>query len=515
MAFDRLLQTIRENADQLIDIFVLAVRDGVPRYSLLPGPDLRESLRGMLLGFAATLTAGDRSEVHRRFMEAAERRAAQGFSTSDYLKASFVVSSTLQIELRRLAANDPALMREIDAASPILVDLTSVAASTFVDRLSRQLHAKNAELHRLNQQLAAHQRAIQLEVNEAQRQLAAADEFNHRVIQSLSSGLFATDRATGKITMFSSRLTEITGIQAEEALGREVAEAFGSVKGIDPQALIEQVKQSGSIPLTKMYITTRDGANKAVYVRAQTMLDEAGDAAGTVVLVDDVSEREFILDSFSRYVSKDLVRRLLARAEPLGLEGERRSCTILFADVRGFTSLAEGQDPEAVHRLLNVYFRLMIDSILGAGGFIDKFVGDKVMALFTDGDAAHHASAALVAAVAIKKGLLALNKEREAQGLPSMEIGIGVNTGEVLLGNIGSDLRMEFTAIGYPVNIADRLQHLARVGEILVGEPTAVLAGRTAEMRDRGDLAVRGRKGTIRVFELFMPTPDGEPPTSP
>ncbi len=509
MGFDRLQHVIRENAERLVDAFVVAVRHSVPRYELLPGPDLRESLAGMLWGFAATLEEGDRTEVQQRFVEAAERRAGQGFSTSDYMKAAFVVSSTLQIELRRLSSSDPVLLRELDAASPILVELTTSAATTFVDRLSRQLHAKNAELHRLNQQLLAHQRAIQLEVNEAQRQLAAADEFNHRVIESLSSGLFATDRATGKITIFSSRLSEITGIQPEEALGRPIGEAFAPIKGIDPPALIERVKQSGSIPLTKMHITTKGGAHKAVYVRAQSLLDENGDAVGTVILVDDISERELLLDSFSRYVSKDLVRRLLARAEPLGLEGERRSCTILFADVRGFTALAEGQDPEAVHRLLNVYFRLMIDSILGAGGFIDKFVGDKVMALFTDGEPAHHASAALDAAVAIRRGLAVLNGERQAQGLPSMEIGVGVNTGEVLLGNIGSDLRMEFTAIGDPVNVADRLQNMARVGEILVGESTATLADRTGDMRDRGDLSIRGRQGTVRVFELLVnpPTP--------
>lgn len=224
----------------------------------------------------------------------------------------------------------------------------------------------------------------------------------------------------------------------------------------------------------------------------------------TVVVVEDVSERELLLDGFSRYVSRHLVRRLLARVEPLGLEGERRPCTILFADVRGFTTLAEGSGPEALHMLLNVYFRLMIDSTLGTGGFIDKFVGDKVMALFTDGAPPDHALAGVRAAEAIKHAQAALNDERRAAGLAALEIGIGVNNGEVQLGNIGSDQRMEFTAIGDPVNVADRLQHMARQGEVLIGDETMRLVGEAFPFTERGDLSIRGRQATVRVGQLAI-----------
>jgi class 3 adenylate cyclase len=257
------------------------------------------------------------------------------------------------------------------------------------------------------------------------------------------------------------------------------------------------------MPLTKLHITLPSGRRKSVYLRGQSLLDETGTAIGTVLVIDDVSERELLLDSFTRYVSRDLVKRLLARAEPLGLEGERRMCTILFADVRGFTSLAEGQKPEELHQLLNIYFRLMVDSILTFGGFIDKFVGDKVMALFTDGTTAKdHASAALNAARHIKASLKTLNDERRAQGLKALDVGVGVNTGEVMLGNIGSDRRMEFTAIGDPVNLADRLQALARNGEVYVGETTAALVGADFPLIDRGPQDIRGRTANTRLFEL-------------
>ena len=494
-----------------LDRMVSAVQGAVPRYELLPATDFRASLDGLLDALVALLRGVDPTLVQERLMVVADRRIAQGFSAADYLRAVFIVPNVLQAELRIQAANDPLALAEMEQLSKVMLDLTAGAGNTFVDRLGRQLHAKNIELNRVNQQLAAQQRAMSLEVDDALSKLAVVSELNSRVIESLSSGVFVTDRASMRISLFSSRLEEVIGITCESAIGQPVGEVFAAIEGIDATALIQQVKQTGSMPLTKMHVVLANGRKKSVYVRAQTLLDQVGEPSGTVVIVDDVSERELLLDSFSRYVSRDLVKRLLARAEPMGLEGERCSCTILFADVRGFTSLAEGQSPEEVHLLLNVYFRLMIDAILGAGGFIDKFVGDKVMALFTDGDARDHARAALHAAHNIKTALLDLNAHRRAAGLQAMEIGVGVNTGEVMLGNIGSDLRMEFTAIGDPVNVADRLQNLARLGEVMVGEETARLVGNEFPLVDRGELTIRGRQALARVYELDTSSPASAP----
>jgi class 3 adenylate cyclase len=126
------------------------------------------------------------------------------------------------------------------------------------------------------------------------------------------------------------------------------------------------------------------------------------------------------------------------------------------------------------------------------------------MALFTDGTPSEHALAGVRAAEAIKHAQAALNDERRAAGLPALEIGIGVNTGEVLLGNIGSDQRMEFTAIGDPVNVADRLQHMARQGEVLVGDETMRLVCDAFAFTDRGDLSIRGRQAPVRVGQLII-----------
>jgi adenylate cyclase len=221
------------------------------------------------------------------------------------------------------------------------------------------------------------------------------------------------------------------------------------------------------------------------------------------VVVDDVTERELLIDSFSRYVSRDLVHRLLARAEPLGLEGEKRICTVLFCDIRGFTGIAEQLPPEALHRLLNDYLHAMVESIVEHGGFIDKFVGDKVMALFTgprsDADSAF---SAIEAARTINVRIAAQNASRVAGGDSAIEVGIGINTGPVVVGNVGDEARMDFTAIGDTVNVADRLQSVAKGGEILVGGMTASLVKDRVPLEDRGAQPVKGRTAAVPMHAV-------------
>ncbi|HVO32104.1 MAG TPA: adenylate/guanylate cyclase domain-containing protein, partial [bacterium] len=268
------------------------------------------------------------------------------------------------------------------------------------------------------------------------------------------------------------------------------------VKGVDAEPLVVTFRSLSYLPLTKLRLELPGNRKKTVYVRARRMFDSAGEPMGSVIIIDDVSDKELLLDSFSRYVSRDLLQRLLARNAPLGLEGERRVATVLFADIRGFTGLAEKLAPEQLHSILNEYFHVMIEAIAGYGGFIDKFVGDMVMALFVEGSPADCAVNALKAARRIKKTMGTIGTR--------IDVGIGINTGEVLLGNIGTEERMDFTAIGDAVNVANRLEALARSGVVLVGDPTRELVGDKFDFRDRGDQDIRGRASRFHAWELVL-----------
>jgi adenylate cyclase len=187
------------------------------------------------------------------------------------------------------------------------------------------------------------------------------------------------------------------------------------------------------------------------------------------------------------------------------MKGTRLEATIMFVDIRGFTALAERSDPDAVVELLNSYFRLVTDIIIKHGGYLDKFVGDAVMgvfgALIPD---PVHAESAVRAAVEVRHHLPELNQRLPAIG-SHIQVGIGINTGEVVAGNLGSSKRMEYTVIGDNVNVASRLTDLAGPDEVLISEHTFKKLAKDERfiLQSRGSLEVKGRKGPVRIYEVL------------
>jgi adenylate cyclase len=495
-----------DNRGLVVDRMAARIVQSIPRYSLLDARDLRENLEGFFDDLMEMIDAGQSGAFASRVLEVSQRRIAQGFSPSDYLHAILLTFPTLREVLRRVGpTNEPSLAAGFAELEEVLHQLAATSADLFIQSVTHSLESKNRELNRLNQKLKAQERSVALEAHQATRELEHANEFNRRVIESLSSGLLVVD-TSDVITLFSSRVAEIIELAPETVLGKNVYEALAPLGGLDVGGLIRTVRTMGRLPLTRIRLTLPSGRHRTVFLRAGRMFDPQGAPEGTVVVVDDVTERELLVDSFSRYVSRDLVQRLLARVEPLDMGGERKVCTVLFADLRGFTALAETLSPEQLHELLNEYFRVMIEGITQHGGFIDKFVGDNVMALFT-GEPRASALAAAHASLAIKRGIADLSGRRLLGGLAPIDVGIGLNTGDVVIGNVGTEERMDFTAVGDPVNVADRLQGLAREGQIFLGERTATLIDGIFDVDDRGEQPLRGRSQPVRVFELRIGAP--------
>ncbi|MGE5529113.1 MAG: CHASE2 domain-containing protein [Patescibacteria group bacterium] len=199
--------------------------------------------------------------------------------------------------------------------------------------------------------------------------------------------------------------------------------------------------------------------------------------------------------AFARYVSPQALRQIMAGPEPR-LGGEAREITVLFADLRGFTAFAEHKPPEAVASALNEHLGLMSRIILASGGMVDKFMGDAVMGIFgAPLPDAEHRRHALAAAVAIQRAL------RRPGLLPA---GIGVASGTAMVGNVGGDERLDYTAVGDAVNLAARLQEMAGPREILAG--VACFDGAPGPVwEDRGLIPIRGRAVPARVYRLVMP----------
>jgi adenylate cyclase len=218
----------------------------------------------------------------------------------------------------------------------------------------------------------------------------------------------------------------------------------------------------------------------------------------------DTLERRRFRQAFSRYVSKEIAAQVLADAS--GLRGERREVSILFSDLRGFTTMSETMPPEQVAVILDEYFDAMTTVIFKYRGMINDFIGDAIMAIFgaplADGDHALHAAHA---ALAMNEALEGLNLRWTHAGLPQLRMGIGIHSGGVFAGNVGGRSRVKYAIIGDAVNVASRVEGLNKeLGTtMLITEATRRLLGDAVRARDCGPREVKGRAGLVHVHELL------------
>ena len=242
-----------------------------------------------------------------------------------------------------------------------------------------------------------------------------------------------------------------------------------------------------------------------------TSRDEVGELTRAFnKMGESLLQKERIQKAFGRYASDYVLNTLLESPEGTELAGAEREVTIVFADIRSFTRLSEGMKAHDVVALLNEIFQLVSDRLLIRGGTIDKFIGDSVMAYFgapvTNPD---HAVHAVSAAIDIEQAVAVRNQQLGGDG-QRVEVGIGIHTGIVVVGTIGSDRRTDFTAVGDAVNVAHRLEKLARPGEILVSEAVQRYVRGTVKLRFEGERQLSGRKEPVHVYSVD-PSP---PPAS-
>jgi adenylate cyclase len=221
---------------------------------------------------------------------------------------------------------------------------------------------------------------------------------------------------------------------------------------------------------------------------------------------------------FGQYVSRDVYEQLVADPALARLGGQRREMTVLFSDIRGFTTFSEQGQPEDIVHTLNEYFTKMVDIVFRHKGTLDKFVGDMVMALFSAPlDDPLHADHAVEAALEMLDALHALNLRWAAEGRPVLDIGIGVNTGPMIAGNIGSAAIMSYTVIGDAVNLGSRLESLNKQygTRIIISETTKSRLTKDYQFKPLGDVVVKGKSRSVAIFEVVTQTDPLAPAADP
>jgi adenylate cyclase len=326
------------------------------------------------------------------------------------------------------------------------------------------------------------------------------------IFASIASGVITTD-TQDKITLFNRAAESILGVSADRSIGSDYRQALSPLERTPLSELVDNVKRRRRRYIG--YEIEADLPERGVTnlsMNLSTLRDAQDATLGVAIVVDDLTEKkrfERERAMIKRYLPAQLVDSLPDDLSELKLRGERQQITILFADIRGFSSYSERSDPEKVVGVINRYFAFALSAIDRREGIIDKYMGDAVMAHFNTPlrPVADHAWNAVLAAWDFKQVV-----DEYLSVVPVEErlsIGIGINTGEPVVGNVGAEGRMEYTAIGDAVNLARRLQERARGGQILMSSSTYALVKDRVEVGALEPIQVRGRQATERVYELL------------
>ena len=327
--------------------------------------------------------------------------------------------------------------------------------------------------------------------------------YNESVLESMSSAVLTTDDAEQIVTCNASGL-RILRTTAAEIINRPAADFFTG-----PNAwVMEKLKRVGE---TRSAEVTMDaeielGGDKiSVNTTLLPLVAADGKRLGSMLMFEDISSEKRVKSTMARYMDPSIADQLLATgAEILG--GQSLTATVLFSDIRGFTTLTEQLGPQATVSLLNEYFEIMVDCIQREGGMLDKFIGDAIMAAFGipmahDDDE----DRAVRAAISMIRQLNAWNQARTAEGKPPVNMGIGLNTDVVVSGNIGSRKRMDFTIIGDGVNLASRLEGACKQysTRILLSEFTFKKLRGTYRAREIDSVVVKGKTQPVAIYEIL------------
>ena len=236
-----------------------------------------------------------------------------------------------------------------------------------------------------------------------------------------------------------------------------------------------------------------------------TSSDELGQLAMSFNrMVDGLRRAALVRDLFGQYVTPELAEAAIERRDEL--DGQLVTCTVLFADIRNFTGIAEALPATRLLRVLNQYFARMSTLVVEEHGFVNKFGGDSLLAVFGTplNPNPDHAACGVQAALRMERALAEFNREQQDAWLPQIVIGIGIATGDVVAGNVGSETKLEYTVIGDAVNVASRLQAMTKELDehILANGETARAATTIARFTSVGEMAVRGKARPIEVFSV-------------
>jgi adenylate cyclase len=328
--------------------------------------------------------------------------------------------------------------------------------------------------------------------------------YNDSILRSTSDGIITLD-ADDRILTANDAALRVLELDRDRVVSRPARELF---RGRDEWVLqsLDKVKQGGQREIAiDMELQFERRSPASVNLGLNPLLDVNEEHIGSMIVLEDITSEKRVKSTMARYMSPQVVQQLLAEGESV-LGGKAQNVSILFSDIRGFTTVSEALGPRETVAMLNEYFERMVDVLMANGGVLDKFIGDAIMALFgVPFNGERDADNALDVANGMIVALDALNQARIARGNDRIDIGIGISTGPVIVGNIGSPKRMEYTVIGDSVNLGSRLEGVTKTYgcRILISDGTRQALKGDYRLREIDLLRVKGKTEPIAIHEAM------------
>ncbi|HEY9880241.1 MAG TPA: adenylate/guanylate cyclase domain-containing protein, partial [Leptolyngbyaceae cyanobacterium] len=282
-------------------------------------------------------------------------------------------------------------------------------------------------------------------------------------------------------------------------------------KGREYTLMLPNLKEGGFLPWgdTKGISYPREQVQlleRSINLTVNPLTNPEGGVRGGLMVLEDISQEKRMKTTLYRYMTPGVAERVMALGDDLLMKGERREVTVLFSDIRGYTTLTENLEADKVVEMLNAYFETMVEAVFNCEGTLDKFIGDALMAVFgAPLPLENHAWAAVKSALDMRQRLVRFNSERITQNQPEIRIGIGISSGEVVSGNIGSQRKMEYTVIGDGVNLSSRLEGVTKEYgcDIVLSEHTYELCQNLIWVRELDRIRVKGKMQPVNLYELI------------
>jgi adenylate cyclase len=344
------------------------------------------------------------------------------------------------------------------------------------------------------------------------------EQMQRDMLRSLSNGVISIDN-TGKVIAANEKAKQLVGLKAGASLEGEMISELVKIKEGDFSRWLNDALEAVDDKARQQYypdqtLLSAVGVEQHSVNLSVNSIADASDASnvyGVLVVMDDISDEKRLKSTMYRYMTQELAEELL-RLGDTKLGGDRKEVSILFSDIRGYTTLTEQLEAEEVVRMLNEYFESMVEAVFAHKGTLDKYIGDAIMAVFGSPlPLKDHAWRSVQTALDMRQRLEEFNMSRRQDHKPAIRIGIGINSGTVISGNIGSSKRMEFTAIGDDVNLSSRLEGASKQYgcDIVISEKTLELCSQTLNalkgglrVRELDKIIVKGKTQPVSIYEV-------------